>query len=102
MTMTNRNTEIKSGDTVASRTVMCTLNRSEDFVSTLELRAVDALPNQAEVLVSSQWLRARNPEGRQVRFKAVVDVEDLQTIAQGIGQFLEDEQTKNKGKQPNE
>ena len=100
--MTNRNTAIKSGDTVATRTVVCTINRSEDFVSTVELRSLDALPGQAEVLVSSQWLRARNPEERQVRFKAVVDVADLQTIAQGIGQFLEAEQTKNKGKQSNE
>lgn len=100
--MTNLNTEIKGGDTVATRTVVCTLNSSEDFASTLELRAVDALPGQAEVLVSSQWLRARNPDERQVRFKAVVDVADLQKIAQGIAQFLEDEQTKNKGKQSNE
>lgn len=92
----------KQGDNVASRTVVCTLNRSEDFVSTLELRSVDALPGQAEVLVSSQWLRARNPEERQVRFKAVVDVADLQKIAQGIAQFLEEEQTNNKGKQSNE
>ena len=33
--MTHLNIEIKNGDTVATRTVVCTLNRSEDIVSNL-------------------------------------------------------------------
>ena len=81
-------THVKNVDTAATHTTVCTLNRSEDFVSTLELRAVSALPGQAELLVSSQWLRARHPEERQVRFRAVVDVADLQALAQGLERFI--------------
>lgn len=66
-----------------------TLTRSNDFLSTLEVRPVAALPGHAEVQVFSQWLRARQPEARQVRWQAVVALADLQLLAEGLAGFVQ-------------
>jgi hypothetical protein len=66
---------------------------SEDFVSTLEVRSLKSSPNCANVIGSVRWRCARNPEKPQGRFKAVLDVADLQLIDHQIEYFLEDEQT---------
>jgi len=76
--------------------VSCTLNASEDYASTVDIRSIQGLPDHVVVQVSSQWHRARKPEEQQVRFKMIVSQSDLTNLHRTIGAFISQTENNNK------
>jgi hypothetical protein len=76
-----------SGSTSEPQT--CILQHSADYRCDLSLRALDAPTGHAELLITSQWAGARHPHAPQVRFKAVLDADGLESLRTSLVSFLD-------------
>lgn len=65
----------------APRHACWTINRSDDFETTLHLTEIRCLPGQSELKITSRWLGAKDPKAEQVRFQAIVRNEHLKGLA---------------------
>jgi hypothetical protein len=76
---------------------ICTLTRSENYIETLSICPVDALPGSFSLMIQSQLLSARAPSALHVQHRVVVPTSALQELHAAIGKCL-DEAARNRHK----
>lgn len=69
--------------------VECTLSASENYIETLTIRQIQALPGLSELAIRSQLLTAKDPSEQQVKALCYVDQVGLESLAQALAQYLD-------------
>lgn len=67
----------------------CTLTQSENYIETLTIRPVEALPGSFELLIHSQLLSAKDPSALRVQHRVIVTSKALGDLRSAIDQYLE-------------
>ena len=63
----------------------CTLTHSENYIETLSINAVQALPGHFSLTIQSQLLSARAPSALHVQHRVIVPREALLDMQAAIG-----------------
>lgn len=64
------------------------LTQSENYIQTLTLSPVAALPNHFELLIQSQLASAKDPTALQVQHRVIVTDEALRALQKAIEESL--------------
>jgi hypothetical protein len=76
--------------TATNNAIECVLSASDSYIETLSIQAIEAQPGLVEVVIKTQFLNAKNPAEKRVKFRACIERSKLIELQQGIGQFLEE------------
>lgn len=58
-----------------------TIQQSKDFILHVEIKPTHSPPNSVVLKVESQWLGAKDPFGRQVRYQVILSAENAKLVA---------------------
>ena len=50
----------------------CTINKTDNYIETVLIRPIDAMPNLYEIVIQSQLLDAKDPAALQVKYRTIV------------------------------
>ncbi len=75
--------------TATNNAIECVLSASDSYIEILSIQAIEAQPGLVEVVIKTQFLNAKNPAEKRVKFRACIERSRLIELQQGISQFLE-------------
>ena len=63
-----------------------TIQQSKDFILHVEIKPTHSPPGSVVLKVESQWLGAKDPYGRQVRYQVILSAENAKRVAAALEQ----------------
>lgn len=63
-----------------------TIQQSKDFILHVEIKPTHSPPSSVVLKVESQWLGAKDPYGRQVRYQVILSAENAKRVAAALEQ----------------
>lgn len=60
------------------------IRQSKDFVLHVSINPTHSPPNSVVLKVESQWLGAKDPFGRQVRYQVILAAQDARRVAEEL------------------
>lgn len=66
----------------------CIINNTGNYIESIGIQPIAALPNQHKVFIQSQLLDAKDPAALHVKYQAVVSTERLRDLRNYLNQVL--------------
>lgn len=73
----------------------CVLSSSDSYIEILSFQAIEAQPGLVDVVIRTQFLSAKNPAEKRVKFRACIERSRLTELQQSISQFLDESSVHN-------
>jgi hypothetical protein len=75
--------------TATKNATECVLSASDSYIETLSFQVIEAQPGLVDVVIRTQFLNAKNPAEKRVKFRACIERSRLTELQQSISQFIE-------------
>lgn len=69
------------------------IQQSKDFILHVSIKPTHSPPNSVVLKVESQWLGAKDPFGRQVRYQVILSAADAKRVADELQRQANDVDT---------
>ena len=66
----------------------CIINQTENYIETVLVRAIVALPGQYEIVIQSQLSDAKDPTAMQVKYRTIVSATALSELRDALNRVL--------------
>jgi hypothetical protein len=64
------------------------INKTNNYIETLNLRSIESLPDHYEMMIQSQLLDAKDPDALHVKYRSIVSESALRELRDALDTLL--------------
>lgn len=68
----------------------CIINQTKNYIETVHVRPIDAMPGQYEIHIQTQLLDAKDPTALQVKYRTIVSSSALRELRDSLSKVVAD------------